>query len=498
MSDVENPAVDDAESTAAVELPPLPPSPSSMTHPAAGAAAAATTAAEWSFSRTVAAERNFIDLIPAENVDVQDAPEPSSGLTKCCMRVCDKANKLCNIILYPFMILFTAISLILIVTFCVIPTICFMGLGICAYYCFMDDPIPLHLLLRYMFSPDNDADNPFASGAGGGSSSYPTRQDRSAIEKKLIVRRLVQIVDCDNEGENNLASEEMKKEAAKKQPRRHPQPIWVATENKFMKFSEPLVTEETNKAEEDEDKKKKSKTRRSNAAEGNDVNGEEDDNSIVSDYVPHYQRLSVPELSNRNLQETDVPEVAPAERSESNLAEIALGDGTTSPRMTTSEDGSDGQEFDEEIAGAEDAPITEEELIGTAEDRAEDEAIQSMLEIQICVECSSDEDDDAGGDVSTKKEKKVVETRESMAASSTPSQKLEADYFGIESDVRDRHTVCDICLLEYEVGDEVAWSPNMKCTHTYHKDCVLDWLVRKPSCPNCRHDFTKGKKSDSA
>ena len=58
-----------------------------------------------------------------------------------------------------------------------------------------------------------------------------------------------------------------------------------------------------------------------------------------------------------------------------------------------------------------------------------------------------------------------------------------------DSSVRDRGKVCDICLLEFETGEAVAWSPNPKCNHAYHEDCITDWLLRKPTCPSCREDF---------
>ncbi|KAL3921314.1 MAG: hypothetical protein SGILL_002812, partial [Bacillariaceae sp.] len=297
-----------------------------------------------------------------------------------------------------------------------------------------------------MFSADNDTENPFASGTGGGSSSYPPRQDRGLIEKKLIVRRLVQIVDCDEEAGDSAPTEELKKEAVKKHLRRYPHRIWVATENKFMKFSEPLVKEETNKGEDGDDDDKKKKKKSSRRREEADEDNGEDENSIASDYVPHYQRLSVPELSNRNLQETDVPEMEPAQRSSSNLAEIALGDGTLSPNASESEweeedeDESD-SEFDEETAASVHASIgeqgAEEEPVEAPVEETESQPVDNSNEdednvatpIQICVECGSDDD----GDVKvTEKKKKIVEARESMAASSTPSQQLEADYFGIE------------------------------------------------------------------
>ena len=58
-----------------------------------------------------------------------------------------------------------------------------------------------------------------------------------------------------------------------------------------------------------------------------------------------------------------------------------------------------------------------------------------------------------------------------------------------DSSVRDRGTVCDICLLEFETGEAVAWSPNPACNHAYHEECITDWLLRKPTCPSCRQNF---------
>ena len=58
------------------------------------------------------------------------------------------------------------------------------------------------------------------------------------------------------------------------------------------------------------------------------------------------------------------------------------------------------------------------------------------------------------------------------------------------SDLRGISTYCNICLLEYEIGDIVVWSrrPN-GCHHAWHEDCLLDWLKRKPTCPNCRQEY---------
>jgi hypothetical protein len=49
--------------------------------------------------------------------------------------------------------------------------------------------------------------------------------------------------------------------------------------------------------------------------------------------------------------------------------------------------------------------------------------------------------------------------------------------------------LCDICLGDYEAGDVVAWSTNVKCKHAFHVDCITDWLLRRPSCPSCRQAY---------
>jgi hypothetical protein len=57
-------------------------------------------------------------------------------------------------------------------------------------------------------------------------------------------------------------------------------------------------------------------------------------------------------------------------------------------------------------------------------------------------------------------------------------------------------TTCDICLMDYQVGEQVCWSPNDECVHCFHKDCMLDWLLRNPKCPVCRRNYLV-KRDDS-
>jgi len=41
---------------------------------------------------------------------------------------------------------------------------------------------------------------------------------------------------------------------------------------------------------------------------------------------------------------------------------------------------------------------------------------------------------------------------------------------------------CVICMIEFSVGDPVRYLP---CMHTYHTDCIDDWLMRSFTCPSC-------------
>lgn len=51
---------------------------------------------------------------------------------------------------------------------------------------------------------------------------------------------------------------------------------------------------------------------------------------------------------------------------------------------------------------------------------------------------------------------------------------------------------CGICLLDYEIGVEVAWSPNDNCVHAYHKECIVGWLRKNDDCPLCRQEYLGG------
>jgi hypothetical protein len=51
------------------------------------------------------------------------------------------------------------------------------------------------------------------------------------------------------------------------------------------------------------------------------------------------------------------------------------------------------------------------------------------------------------------------------------------------------HKECAICLSSFKKGEEVAQSVNSECTHLFHTECIVDWLVTQPACPECRREF---------
>jgi hypothetical protein len=68
---------------------------------------------------------------------------------------------------------------------------------------------------------------------------------------------------------------------------------------------------------------------------------------------------------------------------------------------------------------------------------------------------------------------------------------------------------CAICLDEYKIFNRVCWASNPECSHVFHEDCILQWLISlgkkkliNPTderllkyllCPCCRQNFVSVK-----
>ena len=48
---------------------------------------------------------------------------------------------------------------------------------------------------------------------------------------------------------------------------------------------------------------------------------------------------------------------------------------------------------------------------------------------------------------------------------------------------------CAICLVDYELGDEICYSHNPRCHHYFHRECIMEWLKHHDECPCCRCNY---------
>jgi len=82
---------------------------------------------------------------------------------------------------------------------------------------------------------------------------------------------------------------------------------------------------------------------------------------------------------------------------------------------------------------------------------------------------------------------KKVESYKSTDAKSLSSN---ISYFSYEdiSIASEESEMCAICLCPYEEGDIRIFSK--RCSHAFHKECILEWLVKSHNeCPCCRIDM---------
>lgn len=348
-----------------------------------------------------------------------------------------RLNRMIMILLYPFMVIFTVITLLLVITFCVFPTLICMTIGVCVYYCMIDDPIPLSVLLQYMLSTDPD-ENPFPD--------HAATQSRSSMQAKLIIRKVLRTEDM----EYNDADGDDDKLPAQKHPRNHPGPIEFTTRRKCLYFSEPILYEDT------DDHSLVDKSSGGNGPLNQRHHDRDDDLDLFQ--------------GNALLQLSSVL-ATPPDDDEIGLVEIAIGAADSEDLMTT-DTGFSELPSDDVEGGRNEASAVSMQQRGDKQsgDDSDHQCQQS--------ETKSPSISGAHGATATDHLKGALEVVE--------------DYFGI-TDSRECGTTCDICLLCFEEDDEVAWSPNLDCVHSYHKDCILDWLQRQPSCPSCRRNYLEAK-----
>lgn len=53
----------------------------------------------------------------------------------------------------------------------------------------------------------------------------------------------------------------------------------------------------------------------------------------------------------------------------------------------------------------------------------------------------------------------------------------------------DERITCMVCISEKEVGETVRTLP---CMHSFHKQCIDEWLRQNRTCPICKTDIMQG------
>ncbi|CAN6475427.1 unnamed protein product [Victoria cruziana] len=56
-----------------------------------------------------------------------------------------------------------------------------------------------------------------------------------------------------------------------------------------------------------------------------------------------------------------------------------------------------------------------------------------------------------------------------------------------------RETQCSVCLGDYEPNDHLQQIPS--CGHTFHMDCIDNWLTKHTTCPLCRASLLPATKA---
>ena len=383
-------------------------------------------------------------------------------------RLLNSCRQCCLVITYPFTVLVSIIGLFAVLIFCVFPTLLFMGMVIGCYYCMNPDPLPLSVLLRDLLVAENRNrrdSNPFPNGSGNGIiDPEKAKADRALYQTKLIVRRLLEVEMAplssprtppsasprNGNRKKNIGSKLKVVDLRSNKPktdynsgvrsfddriprindeyhlREHKAPIEVWTDCNILRFSELL----------------KSPTEHSE----NDQKGEKKEPRLESDA--------------RSLSESDAE--APVFLSDSQTSsEIELSRGQrleASPAATTLEHDA--------------APCQRSTRCDSCNESSQllSSAYNSDIESDNVIKPSREQDDTCSSITDANDKKCKCDNQQNSTDSN-----CRTDYFGNEDDARDPGMACDICIVEFEVGDEIAWSPNLKCSHAFHKDCILDW-----------------------
>merc|ERR1712226_750890 len=75
---------------------------------------------------------------------------------------------------------------------------------------------------------------------------------------------------------------------------------------------------------------------------------------------------------------------------------------------------------------------------------------------------------------------------ENQRRGATPEQ-IDSLPLELVVDKEEEGSTCNICLEDVQIGDEIRKLPH--CSHTFHKQCIDQWLSQVASCPVCKREL---------
>ena len=426
---------------------------------------------------------SYLDITDPPTSEEPNPVEPifgSSPLSQICSDCC---HHFCLVVTQSGIVVTSIISLIIVLIFCVLPSLLLLGLVICFYYCVKTDPLPLNELLQNLYF-DNAHDH------------RPTEHlqipgfRRESYRSMLIVRRLLSvdaIQPCasqasSGDGDENTVTIDYRTSTStlesgcnlkKKQYdkvlvdkihiRKLEYPIRIRTNHKSLYFSAPLTPPIDTDAEKTGLEKETREVPSGDAdADGVDANGNSNVNINVningSSSNNNNGNAGTPEVFfetelSSHIRETTATSIGTDFRSEQgqNLSDSTNITARSIPLGDVTDLQADSSSSSNKVSAHNDSNLTHGAM---AEETRNEGANGDDSAIVI----------DSGDNSSD-----VDETK------NRPISSPNADYFGTEDDEGDLGASCDICILVFEVGDEIAWSPNLDCSHAFHKDCILSW-----------------------
>ncbi|KAM7277735.1 hypothetical protein ACFE04_004869 [Oxalis oulophora] len=109
------------------------------------------------------------------------------------------------------------------------------------------------------------------------------------------------------------------------------------------------------------------------------------------------------------------------------------------------------------------------------------------LSKSIRVVIPDDDDDDDDDDYDDEYESFDMDIEHDIQTKMVPASKEMIDNLEAVKINEENSIQCSVCFEDLLIGSEAT---SMPCSHTFHSDCITQWLHKNNSCPLCRSELT--------